>query len=84
MKRNDDQRERIAELELRERELASALSELDHQARRLGDRIEREGAALGDTASQRAALERNRHLNREELEQVRAELRRLRDAAGRG
>lgn len=79
MGRNDEELERIAELELRERELEAALAELDHQARRVGDRIEREGASVGDAASQRSALERNRRLNREELDQVQAELRRLRD-----
>jgi DNA-binding MarR family transcriptional regulator len=84
MNGNDEERERIAELEMRERELAAALAELDHQARRLGDRIERDGGAVGSTASERAALDRTRRLNREELEQVRAELRRLRGGDGPG
>lgn len=83
---NDEERdrERISELEMRQRELESALSELDHQARRLGDRVERDGGAMGDNATERKALDRNRQLNREELETVRAQLRRLRadDASG--
>lgn len=84
MSRNEPDLERIAELEMRARELESALAELDHQARRLGDRIERDGGAVGERASERAALDRNRRLNREELEQVRAELRRLRGGNGSG
>jgi len=77
MSEEQDRRERIADLEMRQRELESALAELDHQARRLGDRIERDGGAVAATASERATLDRNRRLNREELERVQAELRRL-------
>jgi len=75
---DDNQRARVADLEMRQQELESALAEMDHRARRLGDCIERQGVAAGELESERQALERNRRLNRDELQQVRAELKRLR------
>lgn len=75
-------RERISELEMRRRELETALAELDHRARRLGDRVEREGGATGGLAGERRALDRIRRLNREELEQVEGELEQLRRGPG--
>lgn len=68
--------ERISELEGKLRELEAALAEIEHQLRRVGDRIEREGDAAA--GAERERLEGNRRLNAREIDQVRAELERLR------
>ena len=52
------------------------ISELELKLRGIGDRVEREGGAA--VGAERERLERNRRLNARELEEVRAELDRLR------
>lgn len=71
---NESRRERIAELELRLRELEAAISETEHRLRRVNDHIEREGGATGSLATERERLQRNLQLNRHERDGIRAEL----------
>ncbi len=75
---NDARRERVAELELRLRELEAAIAEMEHRLRRVNDRIEREGATTGSLGAEREHLQRNLQLNRRERDEARAELGRLR------
>lgn len=71
---DESRRERIAELEMRLRELESASAEMEHRLRRVNDRIEREGIATGSAAAERERLQRNLRLNRRERDEIRGEL----------
>lgn len=71
---NDARRERIAEREIRLRELEAAIAEMEHRLRRVNDRIEREGAATRPLAAERERLQRNLQLNRRERDEIQSEL----------
>lgn len=68
----------IAELERTRRRLEAGLSELAHDARRVGDRQERAGGADRVAQSRHAALESLLALNRKDLERIEETLTALR------
>jgi len=70
----------VDRLERLQRELERALDEIDHQLRRVSDRIERDGAG-GAAEADRRRLRENRGLNQGELEAGRRQLEALRDEA---
>ena len=68
----------IATLEEYCEELAEAIDEFEHEARRCRDRLERAGGESHQLARELGRLTRNRDFNREELEKSRRRLDRLR------
>lgn len=68
----------IAELEEYCEELAEAIDEFEHEARRCRDRLERVGGQSHELTRELARLTDNRNLNRRELEQARRRLQELR------
>ncbi|MEM7225792.1 MAG: hypothetical protein AAF495_22630 [Pseudomonadota bacterium] len=75
---SDDQltrlRARVAALEAKRDELADALAEADHQARRERDGLERAGGRAPALESRLALLDEGRELTRQALEGTEAEL----------
>jgi chromosome segregation ATPase len=71
-------REEIRALEVYCEELAEAIGEFEHEARRCRDRQERAGGESRQAAKQLKRVEDNRKLNRKELERARRRLDELR------
>lgn len=60
-------------------QLAEAIDEFEHEARRCRDRLERAGGASHDLARELKRLEDNRRFSRRELERARQRLDELRE-----
>lgn len=70
--------ESISRLEADERALLSALAEFDHEARRVRDRLERQGGRAFALETRLSQLEENTATTKRELEIVRTKLESLR------
>ena len=66
--------DRIAALEAKRRNLAAALAEADHQARRERDGLERAGGRAPGIEGRLSLLDEGRQLTRQALAQTEAEL----------
>lgn len=73
-------REEIVRLEEYCEELADAIDEFEHEARRCRDRLERVGGQSHRLTRDLKALEDNRAYNRRELERARVRISELRSA----
>ncbi len=64
----------ISRLESEERALASALAEFEHEARRVGDQLERQGGPKFALEARLKQLRQNVNATRQGLERVQAQL----------
>ncbi len=72
----------ISRLESEERALASALAEFEHEARRVGDQLERQGGPTFALETRLKQLHQNVNATRRELERIRRQLKTLKPDPG--